>query len=120
MIIKEVEVSEEEKKFIFDKLIELYTAKESSNNISTMPQLCAESKKGVEVNFPLNEQIEVYATLDLNVEYSEFDVNHQTKPISVYANLKKINLYHNGNEVKGLEQCNIEDLIRDYDWLQYF
>jgi hypothetical protein len=111
MIIKEVKLSDEEKKFIYNRLIELF---------SLDPQYIAESLKGVEINFPLNELIEVYATLDLNVEYDEFDGNHQCNPISVYANLKKINMYHKGNPVKGLEQWNIEDLIKDYDWLKYF
>jgi hypothetical protein len=109
--IKEVEIDDEAKKFIFDKLIELFTAN---------PRKIAESSKGVEVNFPLNNLVEVWATLDLNVEYSELDSNHQNKAISVYANLKEIMLTHEGEELKGLENWNIEDLIQSHDWLQYF
>ena len=111
MKITAIELDDKDKKFIFDKLIELFTAN---------PRKIAESSNGVEVNFPLNDLIEVWATLDLNVEYSEFDSNHQTSAISVYANLKEIMLTYDGEELKGLEHWNIEDEIQCYDWLQYF
>lgn len=109
--VTEIELSEKGKKFIFDKLIELFTLN---------PRLIAESTNGVEVNFPLDETVEVYATLDINVEYYELDSNHQNKAISVYATLKKFNIYNNGEELKGTERWNIEDMIGTYDWLQYF
>lgn len=108
--ITEIELSEKGKKFIFDKLIELFTVN---------PQLIAESTNGVEVNFPLDETVEVYATLDLNVEYDEFDGNHQNKAISVYPTLK-ISLMSKGEEVKGTERWNIEDMICSYDWKKFF
>lgn len=82
--------------------------------------MIAESSNGVEVNFPLDETVEVYATLDLNVEYDELDGNHQNKAVSVYAILKKFNIYNNGEELKGTERWNIEDLICTYDWKKFF
>jgi hypothetical protein len=107
MIIKEVELDEKEKLSIYDSFIELFDPKIAIN------------KSGHEINFSLNPNIEVWATLDLNIEYDEFDSNHQLKPISVYSKLT-FDLYHKGNIVKGLERWNVEDKIQAYNWLQYF
>jgi hypothetical protein len=108
MKILAIELSNDEENKIFDTLIEKFD-----------PQLCAHKLKGQEVNFPVNEQIEIYATLNLNVEYSEFDSNHQTSPIYVYSSFI-IDFYHDGNEVKGMENSNIYNKIENHNWKQYF
>ena len=109
MKIKAIELTKEEEDQIFEKLIEMFD-----------PQSCAQSTKGIEINFPLNDQIDVYATLDLNVEYDEFDSNHQCSPIDVYSTFK-MDFYHNGlHEVKGMENSDIYNRIEKHDRFQYF
>ena len=108
--IQEIKLTEAGKKFIYDQIINFY---------SQMPRTIAESANGIKFEFPLDPEIGVDVTLDLNVEYSEFDSNKQNKSIKVYATLN-IKLFHGSEPVKGLENWNIEDMIQDYDWLQYF
>jgi len=108
MQIERVTLTEEEVNQIFDKLIEGFD-----------PQYCASVANGQEINFTLNNQIEVWATLDLNVEYTEFDSNHQCNPIDVTVKFT-IDLFNNGQSVEGLEKTNIEDRVTGYNWIQYF
>lgn len=107
--IKAIELRKADELELFAKLIELFD-----------PQVCASSAKGQEINFPLNDQIEVYATLDLSVEYAIEDSNKQNEAIDVFTRFDMFIYDNDGDEVEGIENSDIYNLIEKYDWIKYF
>lgn len=108
--IEQIKLTESGKKFIYDELIKLYSA---------MPHRLASSTSGVKISFRLEPAIDVDVNLDLNVDYSIPDGNNQSHATEVSAYLD-IKLFHGSQPVKGLENWNIEDMVQNYDWIQYF
>jgi hypothetical protein len=108
MQITAIKFTEDEEKQIFNTLIEKFN-----------PQKCAENKNGHTIEFNVNDLIEIEATLSLNVEYSEYDSNHQSSPIDVYTQFK-MTFYNNDEEVSGMENSSIYTMIETYNWIKYF
>lgn len=107
MKILKVELSEEEENFIFEKMVEMFDLDRSEI-----------FETGQEINFPLNETIEVWAKLELYRESSEPDENNQIYITEQNAMMSKFKLgfFIGGDEIqvkresRGCGKC-LEDRI---------
>lgn len=102
--ILKVELSEDEENFVFAKMIEIFDTDNSEI-----------FGKGQEINFPLNETIEVWAKLELYREYSEPDENNQSHITEQNAFMSKFELSFmiDGEEIEVVRENRTGECLED-------